>query len=397
MGRNTEYDGYESFDYLDAGDDYEPFDLVESRTGDYGEPYEVPLDEEDVARADRLSAENTIVSLHEHPSKYLKDMSERPTLANQGRMWLAYEFLAESNLDAVFDFHQNGGLRMHSQNGWKFSEVVDDLGLRAADIAHQDFVIRAGSVEDIRCAHDEGKVAIVPAIESCMPIENELDRLDVLYGLGVRLMGVTYVESNALGQGEGDMKSHDGGLTSFGERAVERMNKLGMAVSLGHASDQTVLDVAAVSDAPVFLSHNGARALMDSTRLNTDEGLKAVAETGGVIGINSAPHATASREHPRHSIVSVMDHFEYIKDLVGIDHVTFGPDTLYGDHFAVHGRQVPYEVDFDLEQVEYVEGMENPTEAWLNIPRWLVKEGYSDEEIAKVTGENVLRALEDVW
>jgi len=87
------------------------------------------------------------------------------------------------------------------QNGWKFSEVVDDLGYRAADIAQQEFVIRAESVEDIRRAHQDGKVAIVPAIESCMPIENELDRLDVLYGIGVRLMGVTYVESNALGQG----------------------------------------------------------------------------------------------------------------------------------------------------------------------------------------------------
>ncbi len=397
MGRNTEYDGYESLDYLEAGEDYEPFELVEARTGEYGEPYEVPLDEADEARAERLSEEHTIVSLHEHPSKYPKDLSERPALAKQGRMWLAYEFLAESNLDAVFDFHQNGALQMHSQNGWKFSEVVDDLAFRAADIAHQDFVIRAGSVAEIRRAHDEGKVAIVPAIESCMPIENELDRLDVLYGVGVRLMGVTYVESNALAQGEGDMDDTDGGLTSFGERAVERMNKLGMAVSLGHASDQTVLDVADVSEKPVFLSHNGARALMNSTRLNTDEGLKAVADTGGVIGINAAPHATATEEHPRHSIVSVMDHFEYIEDLVGIDHVTFGPDSLFGDHFAVHGHQVPYEVDFDLEQVEYVEGMENPTEAWRNIPRWLVKEGYSDEEIAKVTGENVLRALEEVW
>ena len=397
MGRNTEYTGYESFDYLEAGVDYEPYDLVESLSGDYAEQYQVSLDAEQEERANRLSDEHTIVSLHEHPSKYPRDMSERAGLAKQGRMWLAYKALAESNLDAVFDFHQNGGLRMHSKNGWKFSEVVDDLGYRAADIAQQEFVIRAESVEDIRRAHQDGKVAIVPAIESCMPIENELDRLDVLYGIGVRLMGVTYVESNALGQGEGDMHPHDGGLTSFGEQAVERMNKLGMAVSLGHASDQTVLDVAEVSEKPVFLSHNGARELMDSTRLNTDEGLKAVADTGGVIGINSAPHATATKEHPRHSIVSVMDHFEYIKDLVGIDHVTFGPDTLYGDHFAVHGREVPYEVDFDIEQVEYVEGMENPTEAWINIPRWLVKEGYSDEEIAKVCGENVLRALEEVW
>lgn len=395
MGKK-QYDGYEPFQYLDAGEDYETF-ATQNDPHYFGEPYRISLTDTDEVRAERLSADETIVSMHEHAFYFPLDVNEVEDYCRQGRSMTAYDALAKSNLDAVFDWHLNGVLRMHSKNGWKFSEVVDDLGYRAADIAQQEFVIRAESVEDIRRAHDEGKVAIVPAIESCMPIENELDRLDVLYGLGVRLMGITYVESNALGQGEGDMHPHDGGLTAFGEKAVERMNKLGMAVSLGHASDQTVLDVAEISEKPVFLSHNGARELMDSTRLNTDKGLKTVADTGGVIGINSAPHATATKEHPRHSIVSVMDHFEYIKNLVGIDHVTFGPDTLYGDHFAVHGRQIPYEVDFEIEQIEYVEGMENPTEAWLNIPRWLVKEGYSNDEIAKVCGENVLRTLNEVW
>ena len=398
MGDNTQYDGYEAFQYLDAGSDYESFEFQEEPTGEWGEPYEVPLEGDDEkARCDRLSTENTIVSLHEHAFLFPKDIDEQTEYARQGRMWTAYEFLSRSNLDAIFDWHQNGGLKIHSEHGWKFSEVVHDIGMRASDIDHQEFIFRAKTVDVIRRAHEEGRLAIVPGIESCMPLENEIDRIDVLYGLGVRMMGITYTASNALGTGEKDMTPHDGGLSSFGYDAIDRMNKIGMAISLGHASDQTVLDVAETSDNPVFLSHNGARSLMDSTRLNTDEGLQAVAQTGGVIGINAAPHATASRENPRHSIRSVMDHFEYIKDLVGIDHVTFGPDTLFGNHFDLHGREVPYEVDFDIEQIEYVEGMENPTEAWHNIVRWLVHEGYSDEEIAKVTGENVLRALEEAW
>jgi membrane dipeptidase len=399
MGENTQYDGYEAFDYLEAGEDYTTFEFQDDLTGEWGEAYEVPLDGADAERAARLSAENTVVSLHEHAFLFPEDIDEQTEYARQGRAFTAYEFLSRSNLDAVFDWHQNGGLKVHSENGWKFSEVVHDVGMRAADIDHQEFVVRARTVDDIRRAHEEGRLAIVPCIESCMPLENELDRIEVLYGLGVRMMGITYAESNALGTGEADMRPNDGGLSSFGYDAIERMNKLGMAVSLGHASDRTVLDVAEASDAPVFLSHNGARALLDSTRLNTDEGLAAVADTGGVIGVNAAPHATPSAEHPRHSIASTMDHFEYLVDLVGVDHVTFGPDTLYGDHYALHGRDVPYEIDPDaeIERVEYVEGMENPTEVWHNVVRWLVREGYSDREIAKVTGENVLRALEDAW
>jgi membrane dipeptidase len=102
-----------------------------------------------------------------------------------------------------------------------------------------------------------------------------------------------------------------------------------------------------------------------------------------------------------------MEHFEYVKDLVGIDHVAFGPDTLYGDHVGLHhvyksslsiqesrersGGTPPYD------EVEYVEGIENPTEASSNIVRWLVAHDYSDRDIAKVVGGNALRLLKDVW
>jgi len=95
-----------------------------------------------------------------------------------------------------------------------------------------------------------------------------------------------------------------------------------------------------------------------------------------------------------------MKHFEYMIDLVGIDHVAFGPDVLYGDHTSLlrvladfHGMSLP---ESSLES-KYVEGLENPTEAWNNIPRWLVSQGYSDEEIEKVLSRNILRALEESW
>jgi membrane dipeptidase len=94
-----------------------------------------------------------------------------------------------------------------------------------------------------------------------------------------------------------------------------------------------------------------------------------------------------------------MEHFEYVRDLVGIDHVTFGPDTLYGDHAALQeyfGHDLSDFPDF-VEEIEAVRGMDNPTESWHNIIRWLVREGYSDSEIEKVLGVNTLRVLQEIW
>ncbi|MFY9428073.1 MAG: membrane dipeptidase, partial [bacterium] len=112
---------------------------------------------------------------------------------------------------------------------------------------------------------------------------------------------------------------------------------------------------------------------------------------------------TLTEEYPLHSIDSFMQHFEYIANLVGIDHVAFGPDTLFGDHVELH-RTFASALSIkesragrDFEEVEYVKGLENPAECFPNITRWLVKKGYSQEEIAKVLGQNVLRVLKEVW
>ena len=153
------------------------------------------------------------------------------------------------------------------------------------------------------------------------------------------------------------------------------------------------------SKAPVFLSHSGARALVKEPKLKEDDLLKAIAATGGVIGIEASPHTTITERHPRHSIESVMEHVEYCVDLVGIDHVGLGPDTFFGDHVALHRL---YEGTFDTgrvephEWVDHVEGLESPAE-YSNIVRWLVAHGCPDEQVAKVLGENVLRALALVW
>jgi len=260
-------------------------------------------------------------------------------------------------------------------------------------------VVQVRTVDDIHSAHDRGKVGWVPGLETSQMIENELDRIDVLYGLGIRVMGIAQ-RSNMLGSGEREL-IRDAGLTALGRDAVDRMNKLGMLISLSHASEQTVLDTCEVSDSPVVLAHNLARGMLGVDPLTADESFEAVAETGGVIGIRANPLESASKDHPRSSVDSVMDHFEYVVDLVGIDHVTFGLDGVYFDYVPTRwpedGGAEFYDEYDGIEQVDYTKGMENSTEGWHNIPRWLVKEGYTDDEIRKVLGGNTLRVLVEAW
>jgi membrane dipeptidase len=390
MASPREHDGYESFQYLNE-DAFERFELPDDYQ--WGESYRLALSPEEEERAARVAAENVVVSIHDHPVYVPKDMAaDFHDYSREGRLFTAYDALAESNLDAVFD---NIGLsRGASRSGMKMADVLYELGTRSTDVAHQDLLAKAGSVADVRAASEAGQVAWVPAVETARMIENELDRIEVLFGAGLRKMGITYSESNALASGLGEER--DAGLTHFGERAVERMNEVGMAIGLSHSSDQTTLDVCELSEDPVFLSHNGARALLDIPRLDPDEVLEAVADTGGVIGVTAAPHNSATYETPRHSIESAMEHFEYLVDLVGIDHVTLGPDTMYGDHRGLH-RLFGSEPPEGVESIEYVKGMDNPTEAWDNFVRYLVAAGYDDEECAKVLGENTLRALSEVW
>ena len=403
MSLAKRYAGYTSFAYLDADTDYRAFELADELNR--VEPYLVPLSPEEEARAKALVERCVLVSLHEHLGVFPARMEETPEYVRHGRMATAFRGLAASHWDCVFDNLMDGICTIHSRSGWQWDDVLHDLGMRLCDLAHQDFVIHCLRVADILRAHEEGRVALVASMEGAAMIEHEVDRIDLLYGFGVRALGITYSESNALGNGLKERR--DGGLTAFGRKAVERMNKVGMLIDCSHCGDQTTLDTIEHSELPILLSHIGARALWESNRLAPDEVLEACAAKGGVIGVEAAPHTTLTRNHRTHDLEAFMEHFEYIKGLVGIDHVGFGPDSLYGDHVGLHrtyaanlslkeahGAARP---DQAYEPVAYVKGLENPTEGSKNILRWLVAHGYSDEDIEKVMGGNALRLLGQVW
>ncbi|KPU42336.1 membrane dipeptidase (peptidase family M19) [Oxobacter pfennigii] len=394
------YKGYKAYEYLEKGVDYKEFKMPKA-IGRVPEYY-VPLTDEQEKRLLEVVDKSIIISLHDHPVFFPEDMSQVFEYNREGRQIAAYEALSKSYLDVVFDNFMDGTCTIGSKAGWKWNDVLHDLGMRLCDLAHQDFVIRAEKVDDIIKAYKEGKIALVPTIEGAAMLENEVERVEILYGFGVRLMGITYSEANSLGSGL--KEKNDGGLTALGYKVVERMNKVGMAIDCSHVGDKTTIDIINASTKPVIISHCGSRDLWNSRRLKPDDLLKACADKGGVIGIEAAPHTTLTLKNREHTIDSFMEHFEHLVDVIGIDHLAFGPDTLYGDHVGLHHAfasnlsiKSSHEGTADFEEVEYVKGLENPTEASINIVRWLVKHNYSDEDIAKVLGGNIIRALKDNW
>jgi membrane dipeptidase len=389
---------YESYDYLEQGVDLPTFDLAPEF--DRVPPYQGPVSPEERLRAHGLLEKHLVISLHDHPVRFPDDMRETPAYNRTGRQHTAFAGLKASRMTVVFDNMMDGTACVTGNAPWRWLDIITDLGMRQADIAHQSEVVVIRTLDDIYGAKASGNVGLVFGLEAATPIENEIERLDVLFGLGLRQIGIAYSDSNALGSGLSERV--DGGLTIFGRRAVKRMNQLGLAIDISHSSDQTGIDVCRASTQPVFMTHAGARQIWDIARLKGDEVLRAVADGGGVIGMSAAPHTTLSAAHPLHTIDSVMDHFLYIADLVGIEHVAFGPDTLYGDHVGLHTVFSHLLRGADakgpsFEKVAYVDGLENPTENFTNIAEWLVHQGFSDVDIAAVLGGNIMRALKDIW
>ncbi len=407
MGGKKRYDGYMAFDYLEAGFDYKVFDLVKHPRV---EPYHVPLSKIEEERFQGLVERSTLIDLHEHPVLWPEDMKDVPELHGLGRHFTAYEALSTSHLDCVFDNLMDGMSYTTSYSGWKWTDVIHDIGIRLSDIAHQDLVTHCRTVQDILDAKMNGKIALVIALESATPIENELDRIDVLYGLGVRSMGICYSESNMLGGGMGETNK-DSGLTDFGYDAVKRMNKLGLLIDGGHTNDRTAIETIEASDHPIYNSHSGPRAIAIG-HTNGDEVLQAMAEKGGVLGVGGAGQGLRTEKHPIGSIESYMECVEYCINLMGIDHVGCGPDTLYGAHQELYKVWFPrkkghytregkapvrsWTVPDGVVDPGYVKGLENPSE-YVNIMRWMIKHGYGDGEIQKIVGGNALKLLEKVW
>lgn len=350
------------------------------------------LTPEQEARAMKLHRESIVIDFHNHPHRLAKDMlRDFETYARNGRIAWGFEGIKLSGMTACVNGYGGSAGRRSSPNSWQFEDIVWDIGMRQADLMkHPEVTIPGTCVADIYKAKETGRCAVFADVENAGIIGNEIDRLDVLYGIGVRVLGLTYNQRNTIA--DGSSEDCDAGLSRFGRKVVRRMNQLGILMDFAHSGDKAILDTMEISDAPCCVSHSVPKTLRNHPKAKSDDLLKKMAEADWIFAIQSVPNITSDKEYQ--SIFDVADQIDHCVDVMGIDHVAVGTDTNFGSHLDLHRcisammghPQVPW-------KGKYVDYLENPAEM-PNVTRVLVQRGYRDEDIKKILGLNVIHLLE---
>jgi membrane dipeptidase len=288
---------------------------------------------------------------------------------------------------------------------------------------HPDALALCTSPADILATRTAGKFAVLMGIEGGHAIENSLALLRAYYRLGVRYMTLTWANSNDWADSSGDLDdanvSHHNGLTAFGYDVIAEMNRLGMMIDVSHASDKTLADVLSATRAPILASHSAARALTNSPRNLTDDQLRAIAANGGAIMVNfysafidenyrqawaaqklalraanealTAEYAAKGEPVPYHvsgqldrefaarvprpPFESLIDHFDHILRVAGVDHVGIGSDF---DGIPALPEGIDSAADLP------------------KITTALLARGYSPDDVRKVLGGNLMRVFANV-
>ncbi|MEO0115791.1 MAG: dipeptidase [candidate division WOR-3 bacterium] len=231
------------------------------------------------------------------------------------------------------------------------------------------------SPKDVERIASSGRIAGILAVEGGHALEGKLAILDTFWNRGVRLLTITWNNSNELGDSHADSIQPHSGLSKLGIQAIKKMNDLGMIIDVSHAAKTTFWDIIKVSEAPIIASHSGVRALCNRKRNLTDKEILAIAQKRGVIGIIFRP-PTLRMNPDKASIEDVLNHIDYIVHLVGADFVALGSD-------------------FDGLMCPPPKGLEDATK-FPDITYGLLKRGYSEKDIKKILGENFLRVWKEI-
>lgn len=244
--------------------------------------------------------------------------------------------------------------------------------------ANREDIRQARSLADIEDNRRAGRLSAVLTIEDAVSLDGKLERLDGYAGMGVKMVALLWNHENSLGYPNSpDSAKHALGLKPFGLEAVERMEELGIAVDVSHLSEGGFWDVVRVGRKPFIASHSCARALRDHPRNLTDEQLRAVADRGGVVGVNFYAAFLHDREGPEKNAATAEDiaqHLLHMKKVAGADILALGSD------FDGISSQLSFR-DFG--------GMEELTRT---LGRW-----FSDEELEAICWRNAWRTLGEIW
>jgi len=372
-------------------------------------------------------------SAEEIVSKVLKDA---PVIDGHNDLLIHYIWckacpreLDAYRLDTITDGHidiprlRKGGVGALLTNifgrGKEMNEYLHgwDLIYRIEEKYSDDFKVAVTSSE-VKETMKNGKVAIIPSMEHTYELVDDLGRLRTLYRLGLRSVILAY-NNNNIADGAFDAPVH-GGLSEYGKELVLEMNRLGIMIDLSHITEKGMLDVLEITRAPVIFSHANARALTDTERNASDQVLLKLKENGGLIMLTPVNYFTTQAAHdyflvkldsmskvfqekypnpeqmsdeeieladaewgaweaanpePKVTVKDFADHFDYVKKLIGVDHIGIGSD---------------FDGMFYL-----IEGMEDAS-AFPNLLLELANRGWTESELKKITQENFLRVFEAV-
>lgn len=375
-----------------------------------------------VARA--MQIHDRVLTLDTHADTPLRMIEPGFSLAdrhdpNETGSKLDYPRMQEGGLDAVFlaafvaqDIRDDDGNSRAKALALQMLDAVIE-----STVQHSDLAGLALNPDDAYALEDAGKRAIYLSIENGYPIGNDVSNVELFFNKGVRYITLVHSTNNDLADSATDSSGaeHDG-LSELGEAVVREMNRLGIMVDVSHASDDVFYDAIAVSSAPIIASHSNARAVTSHNRNMSDEMLKLLAENGGVVQLTmladylrdapenpardaaiaelresmgpitemSPEERAAARQAfndinekfpaPPATVKHVVDHIDHIVDVAGIDHVGIGCDFDGGG--GIEGV-------FDASEV-------------MNITIELVRRGYTEEQIEKIWGGNLVRVFRDV-
>ena len=318
------------------------------------------------------------------------------------------EYLAAWEAAGVTCIMQNAGeegqapLRLLKRLA-RFTYATDLLRDRVCRAALPDDIVRA-KAEGRHCLYFTGNG--VPLTQEWVSVEEELRTMRLYFQLGIRMMHLTYNRRNMIG--DGCAETANAGLSDFGRAVVAEMNRVGLIVDVAHSGWQPSLEAAKASARPMVASHSGCCALNVHCRCKPDEVIRAIVETGGYIGICWVPAFLGGSG----DISALLDHIQYVARTFGPDHVALGSDVAYspageGEEWKKvppRRRQLPrwegfWPANDPLFDPKWHQPRQSLSLAWTNWPLLtvgLVQRGFSDDDIRKILGGNVLRVARAV-
>jgi membrane dipeptidase len=305
----------------------------------------------------------------------------------------------DSVSDAEFQRYRDSGINVfHVAVGVGAEQGLRFVAAWNSFIANHDrHLLRIDSAADLERVKKSGRIGILIGVQNSDHFRTPGD-VELFHGMGQRVSQLTYNTRNLIGNGATERR--DDGISDFGVGIIEHMNKVGMAVDVSHCGDKTTLDAFEISKKPVLITHSNCRALVPGhPRCKADEAIRAMARSGGVMGITNVRMFVRDKEPT--TIEHMLDHYDHVAKLAGVEHLGVGSDIDldgYDDLPEAELKQLKsgYKSSYAFRDKTDIEGVDHP-QRMFDLTEGLIRRKYTDAQIEGILGGNFKRVLSQIW